>query len=1093
MDFIIDKMERFHLAPKDLIFVVEGPNSKLLRTSISDTYKANRKGKMPDEQYTEINKCRDMVLAQFLKMGSRTVTQPGSRRTTSSPTLAQKLPSCVIISTDGDLQQCISDKAHLFYNGKLDDQRYLHGIFPSRYTTLYKALVGDSSDNIKGARGFGEAAFRDLYIRFGDEGCDAMIELIEQRRLEELHEDVPALPALQRIIDDRENVYTQYDLARQYPEKVNTWRRPLEWKAGVVMEKDSDTYPALVKYSARRKVVHAANRAATYGWFREQVKDAAYVGLDIETSSSEESDEWQARKVKKEIDSEDIGVDMLGHELTGLSLTFGPNDNFSVYFAVDHVEEPGVQNVKPEEVLEFVKLIPQTTPLPVHHSYFELTVLERTWGDIWRDNGWHGFLPNVHDTRLLASHVDENGPQGLKELSLNHLGYRQTTYEEVTKGRKMNQMTAAETLDYGTDDTRTCSALYNHFRCLMEIEGTWDIFLQVEQDPAYLTALAFNQGTPISMERLLELEREDKEAYDKGWDVLKQFLISKGWAGTVCPQASSAADITPSFMKDCYSIVTGIPRDKEEREEAGIENAFLDTRARLPEKMLALMDEDAGMGLLSGALRRGLAGDPGLLNDLLKSRFDGEPKLNLDSPPQMRKLLYEVMGLPIRLRKKPTDNMRAAGIREGNPRADDLAVQWAAQNDAQPGSESYGAIKALQAMKVAHTRQKMFYTPYRRFQHWKDNLIHAHMNQNAAATRRYTSAGPNLQQLPKHPKATGEPAKFREVYVPHHRKAVIVSLDFKAQELILIGEFSQDPNMLSCFVGDDLKDMHTLTAAGILKKKALAGRVEQLWTTAGRTGVPEDAGFRELVEEWKAIDYAGFKALAKSEWGRLYKTLRALGKKTNFTTEYGAQAPKLAETLLVDEDEAQQYIEAKYAAFPRAEEWKREVTEEYHRTGVATTLMGAIRHLAEPLRSGNKWEIGKAERQAVNFKIQGSAAEQTKLAMGRMWRAGLCFKYDARFIGPIHDEVVFSVAIVDLIAFLREVHALMTAPYATMKLPVVSSISIGLNFGQQIEVGEAVNEEFINDVLYNGYLDEEGEKKPPLFPMGVLQQERLAA
>ena len=57
----------------------------------------------------------------------------------------------------------------------------------------------------------------------------------------------------------------------------------------------------------------------------------------------------------------------------------------------------------------------------------------------------------------------------------------------------------------------------------------------------------------------------------------------------------------------------------------------------------------------------------------------------------------------------------------------------------------------------------------------------------------------------------------------------------------------------------------------------------------------------------------------------------------------------------------------------------------------------------------------------------------------------------------------------------------MTQPYATMQVPIVSSISIGLNFGQQIELGEVVNVEAVNDALYYGYM-EKGKKKPPLFP-----------
>jgi DNA polymerase I-like protein with 3'-5' exonuclease and polymerase domains len=184
------------------------------------------------------------------------------------------------------------------------------------------------------------------------------------------------------------------------------------------------------------------------------------------------------------------------------------------------------------------------------------------------------------------------------------------------------------------------------------------------------------------------------------------------------------------------------------------------------------------------------------------------------------------------------------------------------------------------------------------------------------------------------------------------------------------------------------------------------------------------------------------------------KDLRGKGKITNFASEYGAKAKKMAETLMVDEDEAQAYLDAKYATFKVAEQWKESVIREANKTGLSYTKLGAIRHLRAGIKTTNSYEHGKAERQSVNFRIQGSSAEMTKLAMGRMWRSGMMFRYDARFIAPIHDEVVFSVAIKDLVPFVQEAHTCMVAKYADMFVPIRSSISLGKNFGDQIECGE---------------------------------------
>lgn len=1058
VEFLAGRLNKLGLPPKSMILVVEGKSSKLLRTSMYEGYKAGRE--KPAESYTEFTSLRDQLVQTFLDLGAQAVTQDGIEADDVIGYLARELPACFVVSNDGDLQAIISETAHLINSaGEVDKNRY--GPFPTRFTTVYKALVGDDTDKIKGARGFGPASFLDLYCIFGDEGLEALETLILARNLELLHEDVPSLKSLQRIIDDRENVYLSYDLAKLYVGNVNTLRKPLIWTAGMVKPAPELSHPELAQWYAKRKLVHAGNIDSTLSWFSQALQGAESVALDIETSAPDESDEWLARRAGDILDdgSYHAGskVDVFGHELTGLSMTLGDNDQYTLYFAVDHTEADGVKNVTPAQVYDYVQAIPQEKPIIVQNASFELSVLHRTWGEEAADNGWHGFLPNVHDTAILSNYVDENQRRGLKDRSGQLLGYTQVTYEEVTKGRRMNQLAANEAFDYGCDDTICTAALYNHYVTICQIEKTFEVYKQVEILPAYLTSLAYNQGTDISLEEVLKQQREDKEAYEVSWLILQQYLISKGWEGTVCPRAEKVEDITAAFIKEAHLICTG-------RE--------FETQVRTPKKLLAMLAA-GGNEMFARSLNFALNdGDLNPLNNLIKLHFAGEPIFNIDSPVQNRRLMYDVMGLPVRLTNPPTDNMRAAGKYEGTPRSDALSVQFALLHDAPAGSETQLVLRAIQAMKEAHTREKMFYKPYLTVQHWKDGKVHASAKQCQAVTRRYAYADPNLQQLPKHAKATGIKPKFRRVFVPHHRRAVIVSKDFSGQELVIIADGSQDPNMLACYIGDDKKDMHSLTTTGILQKKALARRVDQLWAMSGREGTPTE-DFVSQVVSWREIDYDGFVAMADTpDWGKLFDVLRALGKKTNFTTEYGAMAPKLAETLLVDASEAQQYIDAKLAAFPRAEAWKQELTQEAHKTGYGTTNMGARRHLRTAFLSGKGYEIGAAERQAVNFRVQGSAAEQTKLAMAGLWTSGIYFRLDARFIAPIHDEVVDSVGIDDLIPFLFESHAIMTRPYGGMNIPIVSSISFGKNFGEQIEVGETVDPARIRAALEKLFPDE---------------------
>ncbi|MFI3186042.1 MAG: DNA polymerase, partial [Methylococcaceae bacterium] len=122
-------------------------------------------------------------------------------------------------------------------------------------------------------------------------------------------------------------------------------------------------------------------------------------------------------------------------------------------------------------------------------------------------------------------------------------------------------------------------------------------------------------------------------------------------------------------------------------------------------------------------------------------------------------------------------------------------------------------------------------------------------------------------------------------------------------------------------------------------------------------------------------------------------------------------------------------------------------------------------HLHDALESSDSYEASKAERQAVNFKVQSSSAEMTKLAEGRMWKERLEQRFDCQIYFPVHDEVVASCAVEDLVEFIPAMHRCMVAKYATMQVPIASSISIGRSFGEQLEIGNEPTREAIEEGL----------------------------
>lgn len=1058
-------MAEFNVTPVDVILVFEGQNSKARRLMLDKDYKKNGT-KRPVEAYEQFEKLKAMLKADFLALGAMALSQDGVESDDVIGWIAKNAKEATVISSgDWDLAvlsgvnehgACI----HTRIGKELNTNKY--GVFPNKYISLYKAMVGDNGDSIKGIVGFGPAAWIEFHKEFGEEGMAEMVRLAELGSLAELEAEAQVNKMVAKIWEGRESFLKSWKLAKLHPEWVDTMQEALQWQPGMVLDTIPSNDKRLKQWCMQRMLVTSDNFDVVFARLKQLVSMRDYTALDIETSTPPESDEWL------EAQEDPDGVDVIGSKLTGLSLTLGENMNRTVYLSFDHKD---TANISRQQMLEVLLLLQQAgVELVIHNTSFEGVVLYEEFGKDLKDNGWNGFLANWLDTKIEASYVDENLKSGLKFRAQHHLNYSQTDYNTVTclegpvgslegcggrfKGQflktvtgpvmsqtvvdgvpaeicvtpavtetweryqlKMNQLTAQHVFNYATDDTIVTASLHNFFKFLMQMEGTYSVYLETEIKASYTHAQSFHHGTKISLAKLREIEQDDEKDYATAWATVRNYLIKAGWEGTVTPVYTK--DLTPAQIKEAHEIVAG------ER---------LVTQLRLLPKICALFERT--QPALWHAVTAAIAGDPTDLNALVASRFQGEPEFNIGSPTQKAKLLYEVMGLPVRVYNKATDAMKASGQGVGNPKTDNLAIAYALQDAKEEEAE---VLKALRVMQMVQTRKGLYYKPYPYFVHWKTGRVHSSHNQSSTNTRRASEAKPNRQQVSKHEKVEGYLPRVREVYVPHKPNAVIVSMDFKAQELRVIADYSRDTNMLACFIGENKKDMHALTGLGIFNhNQGVNWSYDQ---------------FVKVLEDKEDILFG------------VVKKARGRGKTTNFTTEFGAAAPKVAQVLMVTEEEAQVYIDAKLAAFPMVADWKAEVIAEAKLKGYVTTKCGARRHLRSLLLSPDRYISSKAERQAVNFKVQSSSAEMTKKAEGRMWDARLEQRFDCEIIGPIHDEVLASVTIADLWEFIPAMHACMVAPYGGMFVPIESSISFGPNFGQQVEIGDTPTAEAIRKGL----------------------------
>lgn len=1135
LDFLISAMDRFGIVPYDLILVVEGKMSKSRRQALCPGYKSGRDSR-PAEAYEAFNSMKEMLCLALGNVGATKVTQDGVEGDDVIAYLCQKLQGeKVILSNDNDLSRLLSPTVTQYRMGEV----LVHGMnpkgpFPSEFITLEKALVG-GHDDLKGAAGFGPKAWLDLLVWAPNNGVLRALEgMIRRKKLHELKDDVPSFKPFQKLIDSADSVYQSYAASCLYPEWVNTLRQPLQITAGMTAKIDEITDERLRRWGQKIRLVTAENYAQAVDFFKSRIDETPEFALDIESSTPDESDEWL------ESGNREAKVDVFGQELTSAAITFGSNGQYTLFFSVRHAD---TDNITSEQLRQVVALIPQEKVMLVQNAGFELSVLYQAWAAKQADNGWYGFLPNVRDTKVYASYVNENMPLGLKDRSRAHLGYEQVSYDAVTtitgmeealpkggkllhremehlqigtksatvenedgseqvvevpvyaeeatptgvvtKRYKMHELSAKHVLSYGADDTICTYALAQHYRIVMEIEGTWDLCEEIETFPAYLTTLGFLKGTEFDLEQMLEQEREDQVAWERSWSVLRQFLIENGWEGTICPQI--VPEVTEHWHRDwsakTIKEVVPLVLDGEE----------LVTQVRTPAKLGRLIAalEHADAPLLGKYVEDGNIEQ---INDLLKHRFKGEPKLDLGSPKVMQQFLYDFLKLPVRLINSATDGERRkargqsmpgkkpytreevdkasalisaiqrfnklrAGSQSESPltaeelalvrlkgRTDDTAIDFALFFDV----PDHPALTAIKAMKTVETRQNLFYKPYRTLRHWKDNKVHASANQCQAVTRRWSFSDPNLTQLPK----KGEGVKFRRNFKPHHKDAVVVSVDFASQELRLQAGLSGDKEMLSCYLGDRPRDIHSITASGAMK---VVWKANELAAAIGTIGDVSDDDYDNFMAMLKGSDAV----LAKKA-----KDLRGLSKNVNFGSSYGCAAPKMQELLICEFEVAEKMLNTKLELFSRYEEWKKEVEDQAMSDGFIRTELGGIRHLQDVVRNGDKWELISAARQASNFKIQSAGAELAKKALTRLWKSGVFFRLDAVFFAVIHDEVVASVHKDHAVEFLQILHEAISQPYTPdFPVPFVGSISLGPNLGDQHEAGEVFDAVKIQEIL----------------------------
>jgi DNA polymerase-1 len=234
-----------------------------------------------------------------------------------------------------------------------------------------------------------------------------------------------------------------------------------------------------------------------------------------------------------------------------------------------------------------------------------------------------------------------------------------------------------------------------------------------------------------------------------------------------------------------------------------------------------------------------------------------------------------------------------------------------------------------------------------------DGRIHGKLNQTVAATGRLSSTDPNLQNIPIR---TELGRQIRKAFVAEEGCSLI-SADYSQLELRILAHITQDEVMLEAFLKEE--DVHAKTARLIFGAKTE----------------------EELKEK------------------------RRLAKIVNFGIAYAVEAFGLSQRVGISKAEARKVIDDYYNTYKGIKKYMDETPEIAREQGYVSTIFGRRRYLPA-IKDRNFTIRSRAEREAINMPIQGTASDIVKIAMIKVDRALRESGSEAKLIMQVHDELL---------------------------------------------------------------------------------------
>jgi DNA polymerase-1 len=236
-----------------------------------------------------------------------------------------------------------------------------------------------------------------------------------------------------------------------------------------------------------------------------------------------------------------------------------------------------------------------------------------------------------------------------------------------------------------------------------------------------------------------------------------------------------------------------------------------------------------------------------------------------------------------------------------------------------------------------------------------DGRVHGCLNQTVAATGRLSSTEPNLQNIPIRTELGRE---IRRAFIPEKGNKLI-SADYSQLELRILAHITKDPVMSKAF--QEGEDIHANTARLVF-------------------GAKDEKDLKEK---------------------------RRLAKIVNFGIAYAVEAFGLSTRVGITKAEARKVIDDYFATYKGIREYMDRIPKEARENGFVTSLFGRRRYFPG-INDRNFVVRSRAEREAINMPIQGTASDIVKIAMINVAAALEKEGLKTKMIMQVHDELLFE-------------------------------------------------------------------------------------